>query len=309
MSAVEHRNQDASCYIGNLDEKVTEELLWELMLQAGPVLSVNMPKEKITGKHMGYGFAQYRSEDDAEYAIKVLNMIKVYNKPIKVNKCSVSQTNNIVQENDIGANLFINNLDPMVDEKLLYDTFSSFGGIVNPPKIAVDEEGKSKGYGFISFDSFSASDLAIECMNGQYLSNRIISVQYAYKKDSPGIRHGTAAERMLAAAQPTKFQPHTNFSAGLGDLTTIQTSLTAPTSSAPAIPPAIPSPYLPPSMMIPPHLPPSPYIQPPSLPLNYSIPPPPPTAYSIPPPPPAAYNIPPPPPSYSIPPPPPSNYR
>ena len=33
------RNQDATCYVGNLDEQLSEELLWEMMLQAGPVAS------------------------------------------------------------------------------------------------------------------------------------------------------------------------------------------------------------------------------------------------------------------------------
>ena len=36
-------------------------------------------------------------------------------------------------------------------------------------------------------------------MNGQYLMNKEISVQYAYKKDGKGERHGDQAERMLAA--------------------------------------------------------------------------------------------------------------
>jgi hypothetical protein len=31
------RNQDATIYVGNLDERCTETLVWELMLQAGPV--------------------------------------------------------------------------------------------------------------------------------------------------------------------------------------------------------------------------------------------------------------------------------
>ncbi|KAG5535822.1 hypothetical protein RHGRI_023551 [Rhododendron griersonianum] len=31
------RNQDATSYVGNLDPQVTEELLWELFVQAGPV--------------------------------------------------------------------------------------------------------------------------------------------------------------------------------------------------------------------------------------------------------------------------------
>lgn len=36
-------------------------------------------------------------------------------------------------------------------------------------------------------------------MNGQYLMNKQVSVQYAYKKDGKGERHGDEAERMLAA--------------------------------------------------------------------------------------------------------------
>lgn len=31
------RNQEATIYIGNLDERCSEALIWELMLQAGPV--------------------------------------------------------------------------------------------------------------------------------------------------------------------------------------------------------------------------------------------------------------------------------
>ena len=56
----------------------------------------------------------------------------------------------------------------------------------------------SKGYGFISFSNFEASDEAIANLNGQYLMNKQIAVQYAYKKDGKGERHGDDAERMLA---------------------------------------------------------------------------------------------------------------
>jgi RNA recognition motif-containing protein len=36
---------------------------------------------------------------------------------------------------EVGAELFIGNLDPMVDEKTLYDTFSRFGSLVAAPKV------------------------------------------------------------------------------------------------------------------------------------------------------------------------------
>ena len=174
-------------------------------------MNVHMPKDKVTGKCLGYGFVEYRSEEDADYAMKVLNMIKLYGKPLKVNKASQDK-----KVFEVGANIFIGNLDPDVDEKLLHDTFSAFGSITQTPKILYDpESGVSKGYGFVSFDSFEASDLAIECMNGQFLCNRAIVVQYAYKKDTPGERHGSQAERILAASQPQRLKPHTLFSTGL----------------------------------------------------------------------------------------------
>jgi splicing factor 3B subunit 4 len=100
---------------------------------------------------------------------------------------------------EVGAELFIGNLDPLIDEKTLYDTFSRFGTLQSPPKIARDESGLSKGYGFVSYSTFEASDDAIANMNGQYLMNKDVSVQYAYKKDGKGERHGDEAERMLAS--------------------------------------------------------------------------------------------------------------
>ncbi|KAL9593583.1 MAG: hypothetical protein Q9219_007482 [cf. Caloplaca sp. 3 TL-2023] len=75
-------------------------------------------------------------------------------------------------------------------------------------KVARDDANLSKGYGFISFSNFEASDEAIANMNGQYLMNKEISVQYAYKKDGKGERHGDQAERMLAAqARKHNVQP------------------------------------------------------------------------------------------------------
>jgi splicing factor 3B subunit 4 len=128
-----------------------------------------------------------------------MNQIRLYGKPIRVNKASADKQKTV----EIGAELFIGNLDTMADEKLLYDTFGRFGSLINVPKVARDDVGISKGYGFVSFDDFESSDAAIEHMNGQFLMNREISVQYAYKKDGKGERHGDEAERMLAKQAKT----------------------------------------------------------------------------------------------------------
>lgn len=121
-------------------------------------------------------------------------MVKLYGKAIRVNKATADR-----KEFDIGANLFVGNLDPDVDEKTLLETFSSFGKIIQPPKISREPAtGASRGYGFLGYDSFEAADAAIEAMNNRFLANKPISVSYAMKKDGKGELHGSGAERLLA---------------------------------------------------------------------------------------------------------------
>lgn len=189
------RNQDASIYIGNLDDRVTDELIWELMTQVGPVQNVHLPKDRVTQSTQGYGFCEFHNETDAQYAVQVMNMVKLYGKPMKVNRSSMDK-----KSQDVGARLFIGNLDPLVDEKLLYETFGGFGELLENPSVSKDPVGgASRGFGFVSYTSFEAADRALEAMDGQYLVNQQIKASYAFKKDAKGERHGSQAERLLAS--------------------------------------------------------------------------------------------------------------
>jgi splicing factor 3B subunit 4 len=187
------RNPEATVWAGNLAPEVDEDLLCELMLQAGPIISVHMPKDKILGGHQGYAFIEYRSPVDAEYAIRILNMVKVFGKAIRVNKAQKDAA-----EERITANLFIGHLDTTVDEKLLYDTFSQFGTVVSA-NVKVSQNNPERCFGFVKFETFSAADTAIASMDGQYLGGNPITVSYAFKKDgAAGEKHGSQAERLLA---------------------------------------------------------------------------------------------------------------
>ena len=193
----EERNQEATIFVGELDDRVDDAILWELMLQVAPVVDVHIPKDKVTMAHQGFGFVEFNTPANADYAARVMNLIPLFGRAIKVNKAQHGKGKTTL---DVGANLFVGNLDPDVDEKLLYDTFSVFGLILGTPNIMRDQEtGESRGFGFISFDSFEASDAAIDSMDGQFLCDRAISVTYALKKGSKGERHGSEAERLLAA--------------------------------------------------------------------------------------------------------------
>eukprot|EP00667_Euglena_gracilis_P022410 EG_transcript_24934 len=215
----QERNQDATVYVGNLDPQADEELVWEMFREAGPIVSVHIPKDRVTEDHQGFGFVEFKSEEDADYAMKVMNMIKLFGKPLRVSKATMER-----KSVDVGANLFIGNLDPDCDEKILYDTFSAFGTIITAPKVMRDENtGDARGFAFLSYDSFEAADAAIEAMNNQYLMNRQVTVTYAFRKDSKE-KHGSEAERHLATtqqkqrgdAEPPSKRPNLLFSAGPG---------------------------------------------------------------------------------------------
>ena len=49
-------------------------------------VNVHLPKDRISMAHQGYGFCEFLTEEDAEYACKIMNQIKLWGKPIRVNK-------------------------------------------------------------------------------------------------------------------------------------------------------------------------------------------------------------------------------
>jgi RNA recognition motif-containing protein len=60
------------------------------MMQVGPVLRVYIPKDEISQAHKGHAFCKFASEEDANYAIKIMNQVKLYGRPLKVNKADKS---------------------------------------------------------------------------------------------------------------------------------------------------------------------------------------------------------------------------
>ncbi|KAH9017602.1 splicing factor 3b, subunit 4, 49kDa [Lactarius hengduanensis] len=139
--------------------------------------------------HQGFGFCEFLTEEDAEYACKIMNQIKLWGKPIRVNKASSDK-----KQLDVGANLFISSLDKNVDKHLLYDTFSAFGMMATTAKIACDPQtGQSKGYGFVSYTDFESADAAIEPMNGQFLMNKPITSSICIQEGWKGAGHEALA--------------------------------------------------------------------------------------------------------------------
>ncbi|ELT97731.1 hypothetical protein CAPTEDRAFT_180028 [Capitella teleta] len=68
---------DRTIWCGNLPDDITEELLYELFLQAGPLCKVNIPKES-SGRLKRFGFIEFRHSESVPYAIELMNGIKLF---------------------------------------------------------------------------------------------------------------------------------------------------------------------------------------------------------------------------------------
>lgn len=69
----------------------------------------------------------------------------------------------------------LQNLDKSIDHKALQNAFTSFGNILSC-KVALDQFGQSKGYGFVQFESEESAQSAIEKMNGKFINDKQVYV-------------------------------------------------------------------------------------------------------------------------------------
>ncbi|CAK8573234.1 unnamed protein product [Lathyrus sativus] len=77
-------NTGCTVYIGNLDERVTERVLYDILIQAGRVVDLHIPKDKETEKPKGFAFAEFETEEIADYAVKLFSgLVTLYKRTLK----------------------------------------------------------------------------------------------------------------------------------------------------------------------------------------------------------------------------------
>ncbi|XP_059667528.1 polyadenylate-binding protein 7-like [Cornus florida] len=181
-----HRDPDArksgvgNVFVKNLGESIDNGKLHEMFQKFGTILSCKVAMSE-EGKSKGYGFVQFETEESANASIEELNGSTVEGKQMYAGKF-VKRSDRVLPSPDAKyTNLFIKNLDLDVTEELLKEKFSEFGKILSLV-ISKDENGASRGFGFVNFDSPDDAKRASEAMNGSQLGSKVLYVARAQKK-------------------------------------------------------------------------------------------------------------------------------
>lgn len=161
----------ASLYVGELDPTVTEAMLFEIFNMIGPVASIRVCRDAVTRRSLGYAYVNYLNASDGERALEQLNYSLIKNRACRI---MWSQRDPALRKTGQG-NIFIKNLDELIDNKALHDTFAAFGNVLSC-KVATDEHGRSKGYGFVHYETGEAADNAIKAVNGMLLNDKKVYV-------------------------------------------------------------------------------------------------------------------------------------
>lgn len=146
-------------------------MLYEKFSTAGQVLSIRVCRDQITKQSLGYAYVNFHQPADAERALDTMNFDFLNTKPMRI---MWSQRDPALRKSGVG-NVFIKNLDKSIDNKALYDTFSTFGNILSC-KIMTDEHAKSKGYGFVHFETNEAAEAAIKHVNNMLINDKKVFV-------------------------------------------------------------------------------------------------------------------------------------
>ncbi|XP_050229305.2 33 kDa ribonucleoprotein, chloroplastic [Mercurialis annua] len=176
-------------YVGNLPYTMTSSELSEVFQEAGRVANVEIIYDRVTDRSRGFGFVTMASVEEAKEAIKKFNGAQLGGRTVRVNFPEVPKGG---EKEIIGTRIrtykgfvdsphkiYAGNLGWRVTSLALKDAFANQPGVLSAKVIYERDTGRSRGFGFVSFESAEDADAALNTMNGVELEDRPLRLNMA----------------------------------------------------------------------------------------------------------------------------------
>lgn len=146
-------------FIGGLNWDTSEDGLVAYFSKYGEILDYTIMKDSVTGRSRGFGFLTFK---DPRAVDEVIKKDHILDGKLIDPKRAIAR-----EEQDKIGKIFVGGIDPLVNEKDFNDFFSQFGRIIDAQLMIDKDTGRSRGFGFITYDSPEAVDKV--CLN-KYLT-------------------------------------------------------------------------------------------------------------------------------------------
>tara|TARA_Y100001980_G_C14550762_1_gene333529 strand:- start:511 stop:1863 length:1353 start_codon:yes stop_codon:yes gene_type:complete len=170
-------------FVGGLAKSVDTNKLKELFSKHGDVVDAIVMTDKETGNSRGFGFVTYSGKASAITAVNELHKFELNGRKITVNDADDKSANKKEKKNT-GTKIFVGGLDWGVNEKKLKELFSKHCKVLEVNIPLNKENGKSRGFGFVTATKETAQK-AIKSLDGYQLNGRRIGVRESENKRSP----------------------------------------------------------------------------------------------------------------------------
>ncbi|MCA9728104.1 MAG: RNA-binding protein [Candidatus Eisenbacteria bacterium] len=90
----------------------------------------------------------------------------------------------------MGTKLYVGNLSYNVNNSELEELFASFGAVRSAQVVMDRDTGRSKGFGFVEFNTEEEAEAAISALNGRDFKGRNLTVNEARPREDRGPRGG-----------------------------------------------------------------------------------------------------------------------
>jgi len=167
-------------FIKNLDKKIDHKSLFDTFQQFGNILSCKIELDE-TNESKGYGYIQFATQEAADKAIDKVNAKMLNGKKVYVGSFVPRKERIAEAQSKKFTNVFIKNLDEKVDDDHLRDMFATYGTIKSAV-VMRDDQGKSKGFGFVNFDKPEEAEDAVNRLNDTEVDGKTVFVGRAQKK-------------------------------------------------------------------------------------------------------------------------------
>ncbi|XP_022750242.1 polyadenylate-binding protein 3 isoform X2 [Durio zibethinus] len=170
----------ANVFIKNLDPAIDNKALYDTFAAFGPVLSCKVATDR-NGQSKGFGYVQFENEEAAQNAIKRLNGMLINDKQVYVGQHVRRRDRVPANVSPKFTNVYVKNLSETTSDEDLKKAFESYGTITSAV-VMMDQNGKSRCFGFVNFQSPDSAAVAVEKLNGTKTDSKLWYVGRAQRK-------------------------------------------------------------------------------------------------------------------------------